>query len=307
MTATIVLPSFLLILLGYFLKIRGVMDDVAGEKMNQISFRVFIPTMVFYNIFSSNIDILSHVDMAIFTVVSIIILFVVVTGLVCLTVKERNRKGVMIQGICRSNFVLLGIGLVSNLYGEVSAGVAAVVAAICVPMFNTFSTIALAYFGGKDINAKKIAVGVCKNPLIISTLLGFFCYSININFGPILENVIAQVSRIATPLALIILGASFSFSQIGDRGKLIAVATVGKLIVVPAVGVVAAVLLGFREEALMTLLVLFAAPTAISSHVMACNAGGDGELAGQIVVFATGGSVVTMFIMVYTLLSMGYL
>ncbi len=55
------------------------------------------------------------------------------------------------------------------------------------------------------------------------------------------------------------------------------------------------------------MLAMSASPTAVNSYIMAQQAGGDGKLAGEAVVFTSALSVVTIFLFVFALRSLGLL
>jgi predicted permease len=65
--------------------------------------------------------------------------------------------------------------------------------------------------------------------------------------------------------------------------------------------------MGFRAIDLSVLLCIFASPTAVSSYIMAGNMGCDGELSGQIVVLTTVGSILSIFLFVFALRTIGVL
>ena len=88
-------------------------------------------------------------------------------------------------------------------------------------------------------------------------------------------------------MAFIILGASFSFGDVGRYVKELLLTLGMKLVVFPALFLGIAILLGFRDAPLAVLLTVFAAPVAVSSFTMAQQMGGDDKLAAQIVVFCT--------------------
>ena len=68
-----------------------------------------------------------------------------------------------------------------------------------------------------------------------------------------------------------------------------------------------ATLLGFSGVERFVYFEMYATPVATASYAMAQNMGGDGELAGQFVVLSTVASVVTIFLWVYFLNSIGWL
>ena len=78
-----------------------------------------------------------------------------------------------------------------------------------------------------------------------------------------------------------------------------------KTAVSPAVFIIPAILLGFRNEALTVIFVLFAAPTAVSSYIMAKNMRSDADLAGQILALTTVICPVTIFAGSFILKSIG--
>ena len=119
--------------------------------------------------------------------------------------------------------------------------------------------------------------------------------TIGIKLPTFIEATIKDVSKIATPLSLILLGASFSFSNVKKYLKETIIAAVGKLVLVPLVFLAISYAFGFRDISLLSLMIMFAAPTAVSSFQMAKQMDGDGDLAGQIVVFTSAFSIVTVF------------
>ena len=110
-----------------------------------------------------------------------------------------------------------------------------------------------------------------------------------------------DLGKIATPFALLLLGGQFDWKRLRGNLRLASLATVLRLVLVPAVFVAMGVWLGFRGEELGAILIVFCAPTAISSYVMAQNMGSDDVLAGQLVLTTTLFSSVTIFLWVTVL------
>ena len=104
-----------------------------------------------------------------------------------------------------------------------------------------------------------------------------------------------------------ILGASFSFGDVGRYVKELVITLSAKLVVFPALFLVIALLLGFRDAPLAVLLTVFGAPIAVSSFTMAQQMGGDDKLAGQLVVFGSILSIGTMFLLIFFLKEMAFL
>jgi predicted permease len=80
---------------------------------------------------------------------------------------------------------------------------------------------------------------------------------------------------------------------------------VGRLLVFPAVGLIGGALMGFTGIKLLTLVAIFASPSAVTSFTMAQQMDSDYELAGNCVVFSSAISCFTMFLWIFVLKSMG--
>lgn len=114
-----------------------------------------------------------------------------------------------------------------------------------------------------------------------------------------------SVSGIASPLQLFLLGAFFQFSGLRRYARELTAVVAAKLIVFPGLFLGLGALLGFRDAAFVSLLGVFASPTAVNSFTMAQQMGGDAELAGDTVVVTSAVSMLTMFLWVFLFKSLG--
>jgi len=121
----------------------------------------------------------------------------------------------------------------------------------------------------------------------------------------ILEQTIQSVSAIASPLQLFLLGAFFQFSGLKTYRRELVTVSIAKLIVSPGLFLGLGALLGFRGVAFVSLIGIFASPTAVNSFTMAQQMGGDAELAGDIVVTTSAASILTMFFWIFLFKSLG--
>ncbi len=285
--------------LGYFLKLVGLIDAAFIKKANAIIFKVLLPSLLFINIYNSNFKELFSFKLVAFAVISVVIFFLALFVIIPKIEKDNKNRGVMIQGIFRSNYILFGIPVAANLYGSENTGTTAILVAFVVPTFNLLSVVALSYYGkkGNDSTVKEII----KNPLIIGSVISFFFVATGIKLPIIFTDTIAEIASIATPLALIILGAGFEFKNIAMYKRALIISVTGKLVLMPMVFVGIAILVGFRGMELVALMAMFASPTAVSSFTMAQNARANDELAGQIVVCSSILAVFTIFVWVTVL------
>lgn len=303
----VVVPLFVNIMFGYFIKKIGLVDSNTLKIMNNVTFKTFLPLLLFYNVYKTDLDGTINKKLMIFAPTVIFIVCIITTILILMIEKENKRRGVLIQAIFRSNFVLFGLPVIISLFGDESAGVTSMLIAVVVPIFNFLAVIILEIFRGGRIDVKKIVKGIITNPLILSSMAGLILLFLNIKLPYFIEKSINDISKISTPLALIILGGSFEFNKVSGNIKQIFIGVMGKLIIVPIIFIPIAIKLGFRYIELATLMIMLTAPTAVSSFTMAEQMDGDGELAGQLVVFSSAASVFTIFIWIFIIKQLGYI
>lgn len=301
LSLNVVLPLFITISLGYFLKYLNMFDNNTLDTMNNITFKSFLPVLLFYNIYKTDLHDTFNLKIIIFSATCVIALYLILYLIVPLIEKDNKKRGALLQGLFRSNFVIFGIPITESLFGSEKVGVAALLIAVIVPLFNILSVIALETFRGGKPDFRKISIGIIKNPLIIASCLGILTLLLKIKIPTAIEKTISDVSKIATPLSLILLGASFKFDTIKKYLKQTTIAVVGKTILTPCIILPICIMFGYRGVELTTLMIIFAAPTAISSFTMAQQMDSDSELAGQIVVFTSAFCVVTVFMWIFIL------
>ncbi len=301
LSLNVVLPLFITMSLGYFLKSLNMFDNNTLDTMNNITFKSFLPMLLFYNIYKTDLQGVFNLKLMIFSATCVIALYLILYLIVPLIEKDNKKRGALLQGLFRSNFVIFGLPITESLFGSEKVAVAALLIAVIVPLFNILSVIALETFRGGKPDFRKISIGIIKNPLIIASCLGILTLLLKIKIPTAIEKTISDVSKIATPLSLILLGASFKFGNIKKYLKQTTIAVVGKTILTPCIILPICIMFGYRGVELSTLMIIFAAPTAISSFTMAQQMDSDSDLAGQIVVFTSAFCVVTVFMWIFIL------
>ena len=137
--------------------------------------------------------------------------------------------------------------------------------------------------------------------MIIASAIGLIFVLFGIKLPTFLEKSVNDISKIATPLSLILLGGSFSFGNVQSYLKKTIFIVTNKLIFVPLIFIPIAISFGFREIELLSILLVFAAPTAVSSFQMAKQMGGDSVLAEQAIVFSCLFCIPTVFLWILAL------
>lgn len=290
-----ILPIFIVVAAGYAAKRAGLIRESEVSRMNAVAFKAFMPVMCFYNVYTSDLSSAVRPRLMVFTVLGILAVFGLSLVYAIRFVKVRDRRGVVVQGMYRSNFLILGLALAAGLSSDGDLGVTAVMGAIVAPTFNVLAVITLEVYSGKKTNVRKLVIDIAKNPLIIGSLLGLLCLLLDLRLPSPLETAARDMARAASPLMLFLLGAFFRFSGAKEHaGELVAVC-LGRLVIVPALVLSVAIALGFRDIEFITLLAIFASSTAVASFTMAEQMGGDAALAGDIVVMTSALASLTLF------------
>lgn len=305
----VIAPLFFLMVVGYCLtNYTGLMDKAFLKKANSLVFKVFLPCMLFKNIYQNNIREQFQGKLCLLAAGSLLALFLILCITVPRLVKKPEQQGVVIQGIFRSNYVIFGVAVVENMYGSASSVTAAILSAILVPMYNFLAVIALAVYGGKrEQNFGKVTLQILRNSLIIASVLGIVFSFAGIQLPTAAETTISDLAKLATPLAFLILGGDFDFGKVRGNLKIAGWVMFVKLIVLPALFIPVIVSMGYRNADLLAALLAYQTPIAVSSYIMAEQAGADSQLAGQLVVFSSALSIVTLFVTILVLRQMGYL
>ena len=307
----VIAPVFFLMVLGYLLvNYTSLADRKLTKQANAIVFKIFLPCMLFYNVYQSDIgaEIHSRIKLCIWAAGGLLILFVLLCLIVPKVVKQENQQGVVIQGIFRSNYVIFGVAVVQNMYGVKSTTTAAILSAILVPMYNFLAVVALSIFGEKrETDWKKIILDIVKNPLIISSVLGIIFSLLGIRLPTAVDTTVQDLAKLSTPIAFMILGGDLDFSKVKGNLKVASVVLTIKLVILPLIMIPMIVMMGYRDADLLSGLLAYQTPVAVSSYIMAQQAGADGQLAGQLVVFSSVLSIFTLFVTILILRTIGLL
>jgi hypothetical protein len=230
--------------------------------------------------------------------------------------KDDTMKGSFVQGACRSSAAILGMAFIQNMY--TTTGMAPLMIVAAVPLFNIYSVVVLTVKAHPELNGgeavkkddskaliKRTLINIAKNPIIIGIVLGVPFSLLHVTFPVIIEKTITSIAQTATPIALIVIGAGFEGRKAIKKIKPTVIASFIKLVGIAAVFLPIAVMMGFRNQELVAILIMVASPSTATCYIMAKNMDNDGVLASSIIVLTTLLSSVTLTAWIYILRSMG--
>lgn len=304
-----IVPVFAVMLLGYFLKRIGWIDERFADTANKLVFKLCLPVLLFQDLLSA--DIRKNFDLSyVLYCAGVTILGITVIWLLarrCL--KEKRMVGAFVQAAYRSSAAILGTAFIQNVYGN--SGMAPLMIIGAVPIYNVAAVILLTLEGEKaEQGGKKIrqaAYNILKNPIIIGIVLGCIASLAGLKLPQMADKTLHNLAVMTSPLALLSIGAGFEGKKALEKCRPVCVAAMIKLVGLCAVFLPVAVWLGFRDQKLLALIIMLGSPTTPTAYIMAKNMGGDAQLTSGVVVLTTLLSAVTLTFWIFLMRFCGWL
>lgn len=290
------IPIFIVIVLGYVLMRVGFFTEGFVKVADKYVFKVALPVLLFQQIATADIHSDFDIRFVVFCMASTTLMFAGVWLGARIFLKDKSMVGAFAQAAARGSAAILGIAFIENIYGSSGMGPLMIVSAV--PLYNIYSVIILT-FGAADREngkgaVKKALIGIAKNPIIIGIFLGLPFSIIGIPIPTIPLKAITSIAQTATPVALLVVGAGFKGRQAIAKIAPTCAAAFIKLVGLPLVFLPAALALGFRNEALVAIIVMLGSPTTVTCYIMAKNMKNDEVLSSSVVVLATLLSALTL-------------
>jgi hypothetical protein len=307
------IPIFLVMVIGYLLKNMNFLDEAFVKNLNSFNFKITLPVLLFRDIADS--DFYEVWDGKYVLFCFFVTLFCILFALAVTTkiFHFKELAGEFVQASYRSSAAILGIAFIQNIYGD--SGMAPLMIIGTVPLYNVAAVLILSLTGPENTkNAsgalrsaalKKSVKGIFTNPIIIGIAAGLAASLLKINFPVILSKTVNNIAVLASPLALLGLGAGFEGKKALAKIKPTLICSFMKLLLWPALFLPLAALMGFQGEKIVALLVMLGSPTTASCYIMAKNMNHEGVLTSSVVVTATFLSSITLTFWLYLLKSFG--
>lgn len=304
----ITLPIFLTIVVGYVLKQIKMLDESFVKTLNTFNFKVTLPALLFLDLYNADFYSVWDTGYVLFCFLATLICFLVILAGALLFVKDKNLIGEFVQGSYRGSAAVLGLAFIQNIYGK--ATIAPLMIIGSVPLYNILAVLILSFTGPGEhkLDKKGLAKslkGIATNPIILSILAGIIASLIRLPLPFIVTKTMSNLSVLATPLALIGLGAGFELRAACGRIKPALVASFIRLFVQCAVFLPLAVHFSFTGEKMVSLLIMLGAPTTPSCYIMSKSMGHEGILTSSVIVLTTLLSAVSLTFWLYLLKSFG--
>ena len=279
--ALLLLPDFLLIVLGFVLCHRSALNRPVWEAAEKLVYYLLFPVLLFNSILKSPLQPAQTLSLAAAAVGTVAVGVVIAFAIGRWPGVDARLHASGAQTAFRFNS-FIGLALSERLGGPQGLAWMALCIALCVPLCNVAAVWPLARHGGHPYGRELL-----RNPLILSTLAGLVANLAGLKFPEAVATTLQRIGLAALPLGLMATGAGLHFGRLKAGPGLAAALMAVRHAVLPAlaIGLTAALALPPEQR---TIIVLFAAlPTASSAYVLAARMGGDGGYVAGLVTLST--------------------
>lgn len=306
------IPVFLLIVLGWIFRRIGLLSEAFCQSSDRLVFHVALPIMLFCDISTNNIRTNFDGFYLLFCAIVTTLVFFSIWFAAKLLLRDKSLVGEFVQVSYRSSAAILGCAIIKGMYG--TTGMAPLMILGSVPLFNLYAVLVLSMEGpyAKDgsllLRLRSALINIATNPIILGIALGLLASLFQIApFPSILNQTLRNLSSLATPLALLSIGASFQGKKAVKQLRLSSVAAAIKLLILPALFLPLAIYFGFTQSKLVALLVMLGSTSTPTCYIMARNLGHEGSFSVSVIVLTTMLSALTLTFWIFLIRYLGYL
>jgi malonate transporter len=283
-------PVFALILSGSLLKRYKMTNDVFLQTADKLTYYIFFPLLLFWKIGNSSTALFSNSGLYKAVICSVLIVFGLSTAFIILFKVADFKAGSFSQSCYRFNSYI-GVAIVLGALGEEGIQHFGILIGMIIPIINVLCVSILIWFSGeKTLLANRmgqILKGLVSNPLILACISGIVYANLVQGFPPFIDSTLQLCSFVALPLAMLSVGAALSLAGIKDHFKLSLIASIFKLLVLPAIGYLLLTAFGVTGIAFKVGLIYFTLPTSPALYILSSQLNSDTELASAAIALST--------------------
>lgn len=253
------IPIFLVMIAGYVLRRIHMVDDGFVKTLNSFNYKVTLPVLLVVDIAEADFYTVWDTRFVLFCFLVTLCCIAAISMLCSFFVKDKSIRGEFIQASYRGSAAVLGVAFMQNIYG--TSAIAPLMILATVPLYNVAAVVILSVTspeseGFDKDSLKKSLKGIATNPIIWGIFIGLVISVARLELPFIINKTLHNFSVLATPLALIGLGAGFEGRKALAKIKPTLVSTLMKLFVMPAVFLPLASMMGFRNEKMVAILIM---------------------------------------------------
>ena len=284
---------FAMMLIGAWLKKRGIMDENGKRCLTDLCVNIIIPC----NIFRSC---LIEFNMEIFRACGLLLLSAVLLQMLCLLLNRflfnrypPQRKKVLQYCTIVPMSGFLGNPIAEGLYDSLGVLYTSI---FLIPMRIVMWSVGTTYFvADATVEKKKVIRNILTHPCLVAVYLGLVCMVTQIPLPAVITKTVGYVGSCNSAMTMFIVGtilADVKLSTIVSKDT--ALFSVFRLLLLPTVALGAGKLLGLDTVALGVSVLMTGMPAGATAAIFAARYGSDADFATRCVVFTTLVSMVTL-------------
>jgi hypothetical protein len=304
-TLEVTLPVFAMVFVGLGLRRTGWIDGAFVATASTLVFKATLPALVFLSLIRADLSVALNIPMLAFFALATVAQFALCWLWARYRVARADR-GVYIQGAFRGNCGIVGLALAAAMYGDYGLSTGSVLLGVVIVLYNSLSVVALVTFQPGKASTGALVKNIATNPLILAVLAALPFAALGITLPGWLMHTGDLFASLTLPLALICIGGTLSIASLREDRRVAVSASLFKMLWLPGLATLGAVLCGFRDRELGLLFLYFASPTAAGSFVMARVLGGNPALAANIIAITTLAASATVTLGIFVLQVLGW-
>lgn len=292
-----IFPTIALLVLGNIIKRRQWVAPEFWAGADKLTYFILFPSLLVVKVSQVDLTRIQFAPIFAFVAAYFAAISLLAWVLYRVTSAQPKQFSSIYQGVLRFNSYVY-FSIIEPLWGQDVLGVAALIAGVVIPVANVCCVAAFSVSSGSFALAKTLKT-IVKNPLIISTLLGFVANIFPVLLPAVVLNTLAIASKAALPLALLSVGAAVHIHSLlnahaGFSKKVLWSSTIARLCLAPTIAWLVCYGLGIQGD-IQNIFVLFAAvPTATSSYILSKQLHGDAEMMAAMISLQTVLSIATL-------------
>jgi malonate transporter and related proteins len=289
--ANALIPVFLLIALGAFLKRTLLKSENAWDSLEDLTYYVLFPALLFIATATADLSKAPITGIFVALVAAILTVALLLVALRAPLQRAFTWSGPaftsVFQGAVRWN-TYIAVAVASALLGEIGLALAAVALASMIPLINVLSVVVLArYAPNAPSKLREVLIHLLRNPFIWACVLGVLVNMSGLPLPKVFVNFCNIVGQASLALGLMIIGAGLDLKSAARIDTAVAVALAGKMLLLPLIAITTAYLVGVNGPALAVVAIASSVPSAPNGYMLARQMGGDAPLLARILTIQT--------------------
>ncbi|SFR98563.1 hypothetical protein SAMN05216559_2056 [Halomicrobium zhouii] len=263
----------------------GLLEATRRDRLNAVAFYVTLPALIFLSTYDQPLGTLLSPELLAGLWV---VLFAVVgaSWLVHRRTDPRSTRSIAMVQSYHSNFGFLGLPLVAVTLGSAAAGRGSIILGIGALTQVPLTVLLLVSMNDAEASLGSELRSLATNPVLIALALGLIASVYSLSVPDAAQTGLGWLSDLALPLALVLVGSALEMRMPDSDWQALGGVVGLKVFLMPVFAFVAFTALGADPLTRNAAVVMFGAPTAVSTFIYASELGGDAEFA-SVAVFAT--------------------